>query len=215
MIGGHIHHPYHSFHSESALNNNPNHEPRLARLTEAEISEMAEIDYASVGNMPPQSVRDDENHDILASFPDVSGGSSGFRGRGTFSEGTQTTLQESVSMTCDCCGSGSIMRNGRLIDDEAVEELMEEGSREENVVGQREGMELRISDAIDRNMIQQPSFLPGCAENIPLYDEGDDGLSLSSLPKQPAVVGGNLKWGDEMDDNVGQTENIEHVARAL
>ena len=57
--------------------------PRLAQLTEAEILEMAEIDYASVGNMPPRSVRD-ERH-----LPDLSGMSNA-----SFDH-THTTMQES------------------------------------------------------------------------------------------------------------------------
>ncbi len=35
--------------------------PRLAQLTEAEILEMTELDYASVGNMPPRSLRDEQH----------------------------------------------------------------------------------------------------------------------------------------------------------
>lgn len=57
--------------------------PRLAQLTEAEILEMTELDYASVGNMPPRSVRD-ERH-----LPDISGTSH------TSFDQTHTTVQGS------------------------------------------------------------------------------------------------------------------------
>lgn len=63
---------------------------RLARLTEAEILEMAEIDYASVGNLPPRSLRDEPH---LAQFPHPA------MGLATHSEGTRTTERESVSGT--------------------------------------------------------------------------------------------------------------------
>jgi len=109
------------------------HEPRLAQLTEAEILEMAEIDYASVGNMPPRSVRE-EHYDLLSSFPDDSGSvSSGMRIVRAFSEGTQTTLQESVSVTsagipscssCDrdgCAEVSSMVRETNTADGEGGE----------------------------------------------------------------------------------------------
>ena len=59
--------------------------PRLERLTEAEIFDIHDIDYASVGNMPPRSVRD-ERH-----LPEVVAGMS------NFSNATQTTLLDSES----------------------------------------------------------------------------------------------------------------------
>jgi len=65
--------------------------PRLARLTEAEILELAEIDYASVGNMPPRSERDEQH---LPSINDLSG-----LGRmSNTSDQTQTTMLDSISM---------------------------------------------------------------------------------------------------------------------
>ena len=67
--------------------------PRLAQLTEAEILEMAEIDYASVGNMPPRSVRDEQH---LPSYNDLTGLS---RASHEFSEVTHTTAQESISIS--------------------------------------------------------------------------------------------------------------------
>jgi len=60
-------------------------QPRLAQLTEAEILEMTEIDYASVGNMPPRSERDEQH------LPDISGMSN------AFSDQTHTTILESES----------------------------------------------------------------------------------------------------------------------
>jgi len=63
--------------------------PRLARLTEAEILEMNTLDYASVGNVPPRSVRDeDERLLTMGSFID---------GIGVSVAGTQTTAVETVS----------------------------------------------------------------------------------------------------------------------
>lgn len=59
--------------------------PRLERLTEAEVFDLHDIDYASVGNMPPRSVRD-ERH-----LPEVVAGMS------NFSNATQTTLLDSES----------------------------------------------------------------------------------------------------------------------
>ena len=73
---------------EYAFNDNA---PRLARLTEAEILELAEIDYASVGNMPPRSERDEQH---LPSIHDLSG-----LGRmSNISDQTHTTMLESMSM---------------------------------------------------------------------------------------------------------------------
>lgn len=65
------------------------HIPRLAQLTEARILvDMAEIDYASVGNMPPRSVRDEQQ------LPDLSGMSNA-----SF-DLTHTTAQESDASIC-------------------------------------------------------------------------------------------------------------------
>jgi hypothetical protein len=70
---------------------NFNDNPRLARLTEAEILELAEIDYASVGNMPPRSERDEQH---LPSIHDLSG-----LGRiSNMSDQTYATMLESISM---------------------------------------------------------------------------------------------------------------------
>lgn len=65
------------------------HIPRLAQLAEAQILvDMAEIDYASVGNMPPRSVRDEQQ------LPDLSGMSNA-----SF-DLTHTTVQESDTSIC-------------------------------------------------------------------------------------------------------------------
>lgn len=61
---------------------------RLERLTEAEILDLAEIDYASVGNMPPRSERDEQH------LPDLSG----MGGMSNLSDQTCTTMLESISM---------------------------------------------------------------------------------------------------------------------
>mmetsp|Transcript_9057 Transcript_9057/g.17081 ORF Transcript_9057/g.17081 Transcript_9057/m.17081 type:complete len:884 (-) Transcript_9057:113-2764(-) len=63
--------------------------PRLAQLTEARtLVDIADIDYASVGNMPPRSVRDEHQ------LPDLSGMSNA-----SF-DLTHTTVQESDTSIC-------------------------------------------------------------------------------------------------------------------
>ncbi len=60
--------------------------PRLARLTEAEIVDLADIDYASVGNLPPRSERDDHDFVGLGRISNIG------------SDQTRTTMQESMSV---------------------------------------------------------------------------------------------------------------------
>jgi hypothetical protein len=82
------------------------HPPRVLRLTAAEIQELTAIEEASIGNAPP-SDRDDESDDSLvgelvggARF-DLTHGGIGVDPTATFSQGTQTTAMESVSIRSD------------------------------------------------------------------------------------------------------------------
>jgi len=93
--------------NQSAVSNNTNRddsstleEPRVFRLTEAEIQEMAAIEEASIGNGPP-SERDAESlvGDLVGEFggrsaTDADRGPAGT----TYSQGTPTTAMESGSM---------------------------------------------------------------------------------------------------------------------
>lgn len=78
-------------------NDDGDEEPRVLRLTEAEIQEMAAIEEASIGNAPP-SDRDAESlvGDLVGDFgsPSAVGDPAGT----TFSQGTPTTAMESGSM---------------------------------------------------------------------------------------------------------------------
>ena len=85
--------------------------PRLARLTEADISEMNTLDNASVGNVPPRSIRDeDEPLLTMGSFTD---------GIGVSIAGTQTTAVETVSSVRSTAGGRRSMSS---IHSEADEE---------------------------------------------------------------------------------------------
>ena len=70
--------------------------PRLARLTEADISEMNTLDNASVGNVAPRSIRDEDEPLLgIGSFTD---------GIGVSVAGTQTTAVETVSSVRSTAG---------------------------------------------------------------------------------------------------------------
>jgi len=72
-------------------------EPRVFRLTEAEIQEMAAIEEASIGNAPP-SERDDTFSEVGDLVGDL-GAPRGLDPVGDFSAGTTTTALESASIT--------------------------------------------------------------------------------------------------------------------
>jgi len=226
---------HHHHHHHPPTNNDPdNHEPRLARLTEVEITEMAEIDYASVGNMPPRSVRDDDNehHDLILGVGTTRTGQA-------FSEGTQTTLQESLSVMS---GEGSsILRRQTSglgeegsVDRGAMESL---GGQEESNMQQQDQEEVIANDALrqgniaiegmmdavttgaDYGTTQSPnSQSPGRdSDNASIVvqrseasveDDGDDEEDDSnpqSLSKPPSTSGGTLPC----------PSNMNHVARAV
>jgi hypothetical protein len=71
---------------------NHTEEPRVLRLTEADMQEMVAMDQVSIGNAPPSEREDEELSEIgeLADF--------GRRHITTFSEDTPTTAQDSASM---------------------------------------------------------------------------------------------------------------------
>jgi len=104
------HHHHHHHHHHNDYNHNHHQSSggggdfgRLAQLTEAEILEMAEIDYASVGNMPPRSVRDEEQL-LELSAPALAGLGQTSQ---IFSEGTRTTVQESMASVTSVGGNDS------------------------------------------------------------------------------------------------------------
>ena len=76
--------------------NETSDEPRVLRLTEADMQEMAAIDEASIGNAPP-SEREEEMLDEIGELADF-GGSVGPDPLGTLSQGTPTTAQDSASL---------------------------------------------------------------------------------------------------------------------
>ena len=94
---------------QSTSSSNANHdnddstadEPRVFRLTEAEIQEMAAIEEASIGNAPP-SDRDAESlvGDLVGEFgtPSAAGDGDVDPAGTTFSQGTPTTAMESGSI---------------------------------------------------------------------------------------------------------------------
>jgi len=67
-------------------------EPRVLRLTEADMQELAAIDEVSIGNAPPSERADSEIGD-LAGFPQVS-----HDNHASFSAGTPTTAMDSASL---------------------------------------------------------------------------------------------------------------------
>ncbi|CAB9515798.1 magnesium transporter [Seminavis robusta] len=95
-------------------------EPRLFRLTEAEIQEMAAIEEASIGNAPP-SDRDAESlvGDLVGTFGSPNVGEVDPAGT-TFSQGTPTTAMESGSIL-----SGMPQRSSVQQDDDGQHRRME------------------------------------------------------------------------------------------
>lgn len=93
--------PPSSFQGERSVGLDSEDEPRVLRLTEAEIQEMAAIEEASIGNAPP-SERDDtfsESSLVGDLLGDLDGGPRGLDPAGDFSAGTTTTALESASIT--------------------------------------------------------------------------------------------------------------------
>lgn len=70
-------------------------EPRVLRLTEADMQEMAAIEEASIGNAPP-SEREEEMLSEIGELADFGGPT--MNDPGTISQDTPTTAQESASM---------------------------------------------------------------------------------------------------------------------
>lgn len=88
-------------------------EPRVFRLTEAEIQEMAAIEEASIGNAPP-SERDDtfSASSLVGDLVGDLGAPSGLDPAGDFSAGTTTTALESITTAGD--GDGLSERSARI-----------------------------------------------------------------------------------------------------
>jgi len=78
------------------LSMTPSEQPRVLRLTEADMQEMAAIEEASIGNGPP-SERTEEDLSEIGELADF-GGHHATDAAGNFSQGTPTTAMESVSM---------------------------------------------------------------------------------------------------------------------
>jgi hypothetical protein len=80
-------------------------EPRVLRLTEADMQEMAAIEEASIGNAPPSEREDEELSEIgeLADF----GGPSLTDPSGNFSQGTPTTAVESAVESASLHSAGN------------------------------------------------------------------------------------------------------------
>ena len=74
-------------------------EPRVLRLTEADMQEMAAIEEASIGNAPP-SEREEETLSDIGELADFGGGGGQVLRdpSGNFSQGTATTAVESASL---------------------------------------------------------------------------------------------------------------------
>lgn len=79
-------------------------EPRVLRLTEADMQEMAAIEVASLGNAPP-SEREEEILSEIGELADFSGGNHGMGNDHTaVSQDTTTTAMESASQISDGIG---------------------------------------------------------------------------------------------------------------
>ena len=77
--------------------------PHMPRLTEEGVAQLTEVDHASIGNAPPESVRDEPSESSFPSlvpFPHDHG----------FSVATLTTAMESVTETSVCESSVDVIR---------------------------------------------------------------------------------------------------------
>lgn len=72
-------------------------EPRVLRLTEADMLEMASIEEASIGNAPPSDRDEEESLSGIGELADFRGGGHRFVGDTTISQDTPTTAVDSVS----------------------------------------------------------------------------------------------------------------------
>jgi len=88
--------------------------PRMMRLTEVEILEMNEIDYASIGNAPAQSIRDERLASFSDSLPMEAYAQAPSLLGHSFSERTHTTDQESVSVTSGGQSIGLMHLTGQI-----------------------------------------------------------------------------------------------------
>jgi hypothetical protein len=165
--------------------------PRLAQLTEAEILEMAEIDYASVGNMPPRSVRDEQH---LPSYNDLTGLS---RASHEFSEVTHTTAQESISISLPSAGIQSGSTEGQDIENHSldhslVDDYLSTDSKDlENVMSP--GIESNMSVLVNRSELSDGEL-------------DDRKPSADDLEIVSSSHGENIKWLH--DDNPSSSNDF-------
>ena len=170
--------------------------PRLAQLTEAEILEMAEIDYASVGNMPPRSVRD-ERH-----LPDLSGMSN------VSFDHTQTTMQESDTSA----GVLSLQTQSSTFSIEAENEAQEGDATQVSSISNVARLPMESFVSLSRIPTSRTSALANGNDASLLV--GSD----ASDQKPAAIIGPNIhnlkdeadKWLDE--DDTYRTRSYPDVA---
>ena len=77
--------------------------PRMPRLTEEGVAQLTEVDDASIGNAPPESLRDEPSESSLPSLVP-------FHHDHGLSVATQTTAMESVTETSACESSVDVIR---------------------------------------------------------------------------------------------------------
>eukprot|EP00804_Cyclotella_cryptica_P026451 CCRYP_008114-RA/>CCRYP_008114-RA protein AED:0.06 eAED:0.06 QI:430/1/1/1/0.66/0.5/4/649/1224 len=85
---------------------------QMPRLTESDVAQLTEVEHASTGNAPPQSLRDEPSISSIA-------GPGTFRDH-AFSIATQTTVVESCTVT----SQGSTEINGALLDQHLDEDII-------------------------------------------------------------------------------------------
>lgn len=167
--------------------------PRLARLTEAEILELAEIDYASVGNMPPRSERDEQH---LASFHDLTG-----LGRmSNMSDQTYATMLESISMaSADASQSEANSTIIRPVDESRPSPVINNGIDEEEVfinstslpesevasIKPAEEISLSITNSGEGNNSESPLRIP---QELTLNDNLEGELKSPDDDRKPPAL---------------------------
>ncbi len=167
--------------------------PRLARLTEAEILELAEIDYASVGNMPPRSERDEQH---LASFNDLTG-----LGRmSNMSDQTHATMLESISMaSADASQSEANSTIIRPVDESRPSPVINNDFDEEEVfmnskslpesevasVKAIEQISLSITNSFEGHNSESPLRIP---QDLTLHDNVEGELKSPDDDRKPPAL---------------------------
>lgn len=182
--------------------------PRLARLTEAEILDLADIDYASVGNMPPRSERDEQN---LPSIQDLSG-----LGRvSNISDRTNTTMQESMSavsteMNTDVVQNDGFRQNEDLNNDSFQDNLarlpgLDDGN---DVVAAATAEHIIQSSDLDDNTFDAKSGADAVMEQERGNDINDDAIDHDT--KMPAKTSHDDAAKTNYEDTT-KTTNSDNV----